>query len=351
MRLPNAIPSLTVEAAWSGRLPQFIAPAQPQFDNLRLVGEKPATLTVAAGLSDDGDEVIALLDQPTTPSRGDRVTAAAAFAKPRKLGYGSAAQLMLPLLTACVAMETACIAEAVARSAAERPRVVVAGSTGRLPAVLVQLLDKRGAEAIVAGRPQDADVMRRMGAATALDHNEQDFSSQCGGTLHAVLDTLGWEDSPELIEEYLDAKYVSLASPPLRSLVEEGAVAALRRRWQPEPPGVAWLPDEPLLESIGEVLQCLDEGTFTAPKEEFGGQTQELASQYAEYIGWKRDGDTGKRLGFPGRDLWAPAAPSRGEYVSAANRASDVSYSSERRPPNIYVPEIDVPDLPLPPFE
>jgi len=352
MRLPT--PSLTVDAAWCGQLPPFVAPAQPQFDNLRLVSEKPAVLSVVAGLSDSGDEVIALLDQPTAPSRGDRVTAAAAFTKPRGLGYGSAAQLMLPLLTACVAIETAGVAEAVARCAPERPRVVVAGSTGRLPAMLVQLLHERGADALVAGRSQDADVMRRMGAAAALDHNTQDWASlygEGGGRLHAVLDTLGCEESPELIEEYLDAKYVSLAPPPLRALVEDGAVAALRRRWQPEPPGYAWLPDEPMLASLGEALRHLDEGALTAPREELGGQAAELASQYAEYIGWKRDGDTGKRLGFPGRDLWAPAAPSRGEFVSAANRASDVkSYSNARRPPNIYVPEIEMPDLPLPPF-
>ena len=83
--------------------------------------------------------------------------------------------------------------------------------SGRLPALLVQMLCVAGCEPLVAGRAQDVAAIRALGpAVAALDHNAENFALVAaarsgGGRLHAVFDTLGCEEEESLVQEYLDA--------------------------------------------------------------------------------------------------------------------------------------------------
>lgn len=204
MRLPS-LQSLTVEAASCDPVPPLLSGVVPPLRS----SDEPPVLCAVAGRSDAGEECIAFLDQPTA-SRGERVRPAAAFSKPRGVSFSAAAQLMLPALTACAALQAVGIGSP-AVAGTPSPRVVVAGSSGRLPALLVQMLCVAGCEPLVAGRAQDVAAIRALGpAVAALDHNAENFALVAtarsgGGRLHAVFDTLGCEEEESLVQEYLDA--------------------------------------------------------------------------------------------------------------------------------------------------
>ena len=389
MRIPTQSGStlLRVEAACCDEVPPLLA--RPGDSWYRRPGDDdpPVLCAVAGALSDDtSTEVVALLSQGSAPARGERVrlgSAAAVFRKPRGLSFSAAAQLMLPALTACAALQAARLPPpGTGGGGGSRPCVVVAGSTGRLPGLLSQMLRDAGCAPLVAGRAPDAEAVRALGA-QFIDHDAASFAATAGG-VHAVLDVLGREEDPELVQEYMDARYVSLAPPPLTRLADDGALAALRRRWgenkkprqpwlpnpadgdeqqppnkspvgssatvtsPPTPPSPSPPPPSPppsqLLLDVEALLRRVDAGAVVPPPLPLGGLTQELSAQYAEYLGWARDGDSGLRFGFPGRDLWAVEDSGRPEFASSKNQASEVRYAA---PPLIYSPRIEVPRIDL----
>ena len=253
---------MRVEAAWCGRVPKVCCNAGP------------AVLCVAAGLK-NGEEVLGLLDVVNPPARGEIASPIVSFRKPRGLGSMAAAQLMLPALTACAALQ----ASGLKAAHKQPPHVLVAGSSGRLPQILVPLLREAGCEVSVAGRDQDRAAMLALGAETAFDHNAVSFAEARGsfGPWFAVLDTLGNDDSPELFEEMLGARYLSLASPPLLELVGDGAVSVLRRLWQQrrdEGAAPAWMPAAGTLELVDALLAAWDDGRAAPPQQEAGGLAQ-----------------------------------------------------------------------------
>ena len=65
------------------------------------------------------------------------------------------------------------------------------------------------------------------------------------------------------------------------------------------------------------MLSLVDDGAIATPAAV--DDSAELADEYSEAIGWARDQDTGLRLGFPGKDLWAAAdvAPVRSVSLEA----------------------------------
>ena len=184
MRVPTSAGStLRVEAACCDEVPPLLA--RPGDSWYRRPGDdEPPVLCVVAGALQGGDssaEVIALLDQGAAPARGERVRlgSAAVFRKPRGLSFSAAAQLMLPALTACAAMQAARLPPPGSQQGAgggRQAKVVVAGSTGRLPGLLSQMLREAGCAPLVAGRSQDEAAVRGMGAAF-LDHDGESSSS------------------------------------------------------------------------------------------------------------------------------------------------------------------------------
>lgn len=194
---------------------------------------------------------------------------------------------------------------------------------------------------------QDAEAVRSLGA-SFLDHDVDSFGAMdC--RVHAVLDALGREEDPELVQEYMDARYVSMPPPGLTRLCEEGALAVLRRRWGAgdRAESVPWLPDESepagaaLLARLAALLKSVDDGRIAPPQLPLGGVAQEMAYQYAEYLKWARDANSGLRFGFPGRDLWVVES-GRAEFASSQNQASEVKYVAS---PPIYSPRIVVPRI------
>ena len=184
MRVPTSAGStLRVEAACCDEVPPLLA--RPGDSWYRRPGDdEPPVLCVVAGALQGGDgsaEVIALLDQGAAPARGERVRlgSAAVFRKPRGLSFSAAAQLMLPALTACAAMQAARLPPPGSQQGAgggRQAKVVVAGSTGRLPGLLSQMLREAGCAPLVAGRSQDEAAVRGMGAAF-LDHDGESSNS------------------------------------------------------------------------------------------------------------------------------------------------------------------------------
>ena len=183
MRVPTSAGStLRVEAACCDEVPPLLA--RPGDSWYRRPGDdEPPVLCVVAGALQGGDssaEVVALLDQGAAPARGERVRlgSAAVFRKPRGLSFSAAAQLMLPALTACAAMQAARLPPPGSQGAGGRQaKVVVAGSTGRLPGLLSQMLREAGCSPLVAGRSQDEEVVRGWGGAAFLDHDGESSSS------------------------------------------------------------------------------------------------------------------------------------------------------------------------------
>ena len=296
MRVPASGSTVRVEAACADEVPPLLA--RPGDSWYRRPGddEPPVLCVVSGALSDDAStEVVALIDQGSAPARGERVrlgSAASVFRKPRGLSFSAAAQLMLPALTACAALQAARLPPPGSLGAGDRQaKVVVAGSTGRLSGLLSQMLREAGCAPLVAGRAQDAEAVRALGA-QFLDHDGDSFAATCsvddGSCVHAVLDVLGREEDPELVQEYMDARYVSLAPPALTRLADEGALAALRRRWggrrESRRP---WLPSEDeavgatLLQELEALLRSVDAGGIAPPPLPLGGVAQELSTQCA----------------------------------------------------------------------
>jgi hypothetical protein len=268
--VPASGSTVRVEAACADEVPPLLA--RPGDSWYRRPGDdEPPVLCVVSGSLGDA-EVVALIDQGSAPARGERVRlgSAAVFRKPRGLSFSAAAQLMLPALTACAALQAAGLPPPGSVGAGDRQaKVVVAGSTGRLPGLLSQMLRDAGCAPLVAGRAQDAEAVRARGA-EFLDHDDDSFAATCSvddsSCVHAVLDVLGREEDPELVQEYMDARYVSLAPPALTRLADEGALAALRRRWGARRERRAWLPSEAepvgatLLPRLEALLRSIDSG-------------------------------------------------------------------------------------------
>ena len=285
--------TVRVEASCVDEVPPLLA--RPGDSWYRRPGDDqpPVLCAVSGALSDDassaGAEVVALLEQGSAPARGERVRlgSAAVFRKPRGLSFSAAAQLMLPTLTAVAALQAARLPPpGSAVAAGSPPKVVVAGSTGRLPGLLTQMLRGAGCTPLVAGRAQDAAAVRALGG-QFLDHDSASFAETCSADdrscVHAVLDVLGREEAPELVQEYMDACYVSLAPPALTRLADEGALAALRRRWGGKRESRPWLPSPEvgasLLPDVEALLRGIDAGTIAPSPLPLAGVAQELSAQ------------------------------------------------------------------------
>ena len=297
-------------------------------------------LTAVAGTAADGRAVLALLDEPLQQSPmmivlgGGQVTpqASLCFDKPPSMSDDEAAAFPLLALRAAAALDRlgwrVSSGEQGRGSQQEDATVLVAGSAGRMPSLLVQLLAACGARPVVAARAKDAERLSRIGADRVIDHDCDDWAAllcdECSTTrvctpstrVSAVLDCVGDEEIPQFMEEQLGASYVSLAGPQLKALIEDGAFAAAAnafRRWrEPEPPCV-WAADAAAGDALKAMLSLVDEGALSAPA--LVDESAELADEYSEAMGWARDQDTGLRFGFPGKDLWAAAEGAGGGRI------------------------------------
>lgn len=369
-------------------------------------------------------DIIAVLESSRVPRRGELVQFdAQPFRKPRGVSWDGAARLPFLLLTACAALQQAGVPEA--GGLASGKTVMVAGSSGPLPPLLASLIDHRGAVPLVVGsgpsldritslrktahhpqsplgeslpasaRPKpvayvstldftDPSLADSLGSLTAaqpttgaqyirdLELADPDGARAAGTearSIHAVVDVVGCENEPWLLEERWGASYVSIATDPLKRLISDGAFGEISRHLPSFPPawpriqiatspfgsgrGVmepaadsegserAWLPDEASAAVLRRSLQLMESGALHMPDEiaphkgagawmggGLGGMlgavagpgsragdaagvsagvraVWELIEQYKEYLSWPRDVDTGARAGFPGRDLWA----------------------------------------------
>ena len=167
MRIQTGTATVRVEAACVDEVPPLLA--RPGDSWYRRPGDdQPPVLCAVSGALSENDtsaeaEVVALLEQGSAPARGEhvRLGSAVVFRKPRGLSFSASAQLMLPALTACAALQAARLPPpGSAAAAGSPPKVVVAGSTGRLPGLLTQMLRGAGCAPLVAGRAQDADAVR-----------------------------------------------------------------------------------------------------------------------------------------------------------------------------------------------
>mmetsp|Transcript_34201 Transcript_34201/g.56635 ORF Transcript_34201/g.56635 Transcript_34201/m.56635 type:complete len:105 (+) Transcript_34201:137-451(+) len=73
-------------------------------------------------------------------------------------------------------------------------------------------------------------------------------------------------------------------------------------------------------QALREALRLIELGRIVPPPSGCAaraGGNIEICLQYHEYMLWPRDADTGKRSGFPGRDLWQPPLTSDGAHVRA----------------------------------
>lgn len=284
-------------------------------------------LCAVSGQDEDGRDVIALLDEAPEAGSSSPMTARAEciFAKPKAMSHAAASQLPLLALTAAAALHAVGLPPGGASVGTRSPvpaHVLIAGSSGRLPALLVQVLASRGARVCVAAQ-DDARQLERLGADEIINHNEESFSTVLAGRrnrpLDAVLDTVGAENPSNLRQES-GAAYVSLAPPGLLRLCEEGAGSAISSflsRWgqPPSPAQSVWVADELACASMREMLALIEGGQLEPPP--VANEGLELTQQYFEFVNWARDAETGGRWGFPGESMWdrteAPtaAAPRR----------------------------------------
>lgn len=194
--------------------------------------------------------------------------------------------------------------------------VLVAGSSGRLPALLVQVLAARGVRVSVAA--QDASPrLTKLGASEVLNHNQDSFTTVLAERrncpLDAVLDCVGDEADLDALREEAGAAYISLAAPGLLRLSAEGAPSMLGEwfgGWgkPARPVQRVWLADELARAGLEEVLSLIEDGRLTPPPE--ANPAAELGQMYLEYVNWARDAETGMRWGFPGRSMWVEPAES-----------------------------------------
>jgi NADPH:quinone reductase-like Zn-dependent oxidoreductase len=324
-------------------------------------------------------DVIALLDEPAQIGASVAVDARFCFERrPSKLRtslfnpwtHAAAAQLPLLALTAAAALHsvglpTSC--RSIGTESKVPATVLVAGSSGRLPSLLVELIAARGARPCVAAHKQACERLRGLGASEVIDHDDLSFSSSFGvrqsdqQPLDAVLDCVGAESSPDPIRRALGAAYISLASPPLRRLEENGAVEAVKERWrqwqsgrQQEEEGggggrgvagaTIWRADELAAEALREVLQYIEDGKVAPPPA--ANLALETIEIYNEYINWARDSESGLRYGFPGDSIWPEEGGEEEESAGFDVRRSRVqrlrsAFGSPSNLELIYMPEED----------
>ena len=289
-------------------------------------------LCSVSGRDANGREVIALLDEPAPPT--DAVASpreALTFAKPRRMSHSAAAQLPLLALTAAAALHAVGLPPGRASIGSDSPvpaHILIAGSSGRLPALLVQVLAARGARVCVAAQDEATRKLLQLGAAEVIDHNRQSFLTVLGERktrpLDAVLDCLGAEqaEARRELKEQTGAAYVSLAPPELTTLQERGAFDVLASRWKlwrgseqnsggaggaiAAGGGRVWTADETAAEALSEVLRLIEDGSVEPPAE--ANTNAELVQQYLEYVNWARDAENGLRWGFPGDAYPQPEA-------------------------------------------
>lgn len=291
-------------------------------------GRQETLLSVVSGTdAASGAEVLALLDE-LPPPQGECVSARsmACFPKPRRMSHGASAQLPFIALTAAAALHTVGLppgSASIGSNSALPATVVVAGSSGRLPGLLVQLIAARGARAWVAAQRDAVGRLRELGAAEVVDHDCESFSMVYGGRrstpLDAVLDCVGAEQESNSIHQALGSVYVSVASPALRSLEEEGAFALAKARWaavcgkpadQVARRGRVWTAGALAAEALTEVLELIEDGAVAPPAE--ANLMAETAAQFLEFLTWARDTETGGRYGFPGPSMWDEGAAEGG---------------------------------------
>ena len=278
---------------------------------------KQALVCAASGSSDEGSDVIALLDAPAPDAAGAVAVARddMCFPKPRSMSHKAAAQLPMLALTAAAALLTVGLppgASSVGMGADRPATVLVAGSSGRLPELLVQVLAARGAHAMVAAA-SDADAARltALGARAAVNYNVESFVDAMVEA-DAVVDCVWREPQPSRLRDgFGGAAYVSVASPELMTLCDDGAIAmarSVRARWGKPPQEIVprvWTADGLAAAALEEVLSLIECGRVAPPAE--ANLAAELLAQYGEFLGWSRDADGGQRFGFPGDTLWLEA--------------------------------------------
>jgi hypothetical protein len=243
-------------------------------------------------------EVIALLDSSWVPKRGEMVQIEGQpFRKPRGVSWDGAARLPFLLFTACAALDQAGVPEA--GGLAGGKTVMVAGSSGPLPPLLASLIDQRGAVPLVVGSgpsleritslrkspqppsdyppsafappPASTPPPKPVAYVSTLDFSDPSLSdslrsltaaqptsgAQCirdleladagaggaltssvtrAGIIHAVLDVVGCEAEPWLIEERWDVSYISVASDSLKRVIADGAFGEIGRHMPSFPP-------------------------------------------------------------------------------------------------------------------
>lgn len=162
-----------------------------------------ASAASAAAVLHEGSDVIALVERSTCASSGETVAVKEVFPMPRGLSYSRAACLPLQLLTVTAALQSAQLLGTAGK------RVLIAGSSGTMPNLLLQMLAQHRVSALVAGlgsRPESLCASADASAgASALDAAVGDFSARVleaasGGDLAAVIDVLGAEDQIAIIE-------------------------------------------------------------------------------------------------------------------------------------------------------
>lgn len=118
----------------------------------------------------EGEEVFGMLFKVPLGSGtyAEYVTAPAAILakKPSSVGFGEAAALPMPGLTAMNLVE--------ATDPKEGETVLVVGATGGVGSFVVQMAARRGARVIATARPENETYARSLGAEEAVDHTMGD---------------------------------------------------------------------------------------------------------------------------------------------------------------------------------
>ena len=268
-------------------------------------GLDDARLCAVSG-SSNGQDVIALLDMPPPAMPFASVTPreSMVFSKPVRMSHNAAAQLPFLALTAAAALLSAGLppgSDRIGTLSSSPATVVIAGSSGRLPSLLVQLLAARGACVYVAAQDDERtlDSLRRLGAAKVFNHQKESFSAELA-TADVVLDCVGLEASSQCLTQTMGAIYVSAASPELRRLEADGVAAGLTGWWDRRGRAGAdgsqssiWKADELAASALREILELIEAGKIEPPGEAIAAK--ELSEQYIEYVTWARDVDSGLR--------------------------------------------------------
>lgn len=292
--------------------------------------DDPVLHAVSGTAVDDGSECIALLDASAaalTAGNNVDVREVATFRKPARMTHAAASQLPFLALTVAAALHSAGLPPGVASIGTDSTlpaRVVIAGSSGRLPTLLAGVLTARGVDTYVAAKDgAEVSALQRIGVHedNVVDHNAVSFC-EAFGSADAVIDCVGREQdaSARELRRAFGAVYVSAAPPALTTLETDGALAQLKtwgKRWWPargndaaaqrEGPQAVWVSDAAAGDALREILSLIDQGRLE-PLEE-ANEYAEVGELYMEWLTWARDTETGLRCGFPGESLWPNAPP------------------------------------------